>query len=154
MTARTCACGTAVFCADLDGWDVWLDQHADGYIDVVDGRAIVNGRGTYRRHTCAATAPPKVAPEPVERHEPVENLRECNERRQREAATRAIAAIRILDEHGVKLGPVATAAAQVRVAHPDKTYSQLATIARLGESAVNHAMGLIEAKARLIRQAA
>lgn len=157
MNRRTCACGATIVCADLDGFTVWLDgepapngmfsvqQHGD----TLD--AVADGTGPYRRHTCghdAVYSRPDVAD-----HIPRTHV--ANDRARDAAAAEAITAIRLMRAHGVALGPVESRVADVRVAHPDKSYTELAIITGMGRSAYSGAICQIKRRARrLNRQAA
>lgn len=123
MNRRTCACGTAIVCADLDGMPVWLDEHPDeGWITVDEyGNAAVDGGGPYRRHTCEADLQHADV-------DPTPGRRDCNSARREHAARRDIAAA----EHALqtmRLTGIQRRAAELRTAHPDLSYRQLAATA-------------------------
>lgn len=151
MTARTCACGATIVAADLNGWDVWLDnQPVNGGLFQVTPRgdtlrAEVTGNGTRQRHECDAV------PEPARTgYDWVAPLRPSNVELQRMAAQRSIAAIVVLARNRVPLRPDDAAVAQARVAHPDKTLTEVAAIANVALWKYRRVMARIERKAHQI----
>lgn len=151
MIRRTCACGATIVAADLDGWDVWLDNlPAEGGLFQVTAsgdrlRAQVVGDGTHRRHECGAVPESTGAG-----YDWVAPLRPSNVELQRMAAQRSIAAITVLAVHRVALRPEDAAVAQARIAHPDKKLADVAAIANVALWKYRRVMGRIERKAHQI----
>lgn len=128
MIRRTCACGTVIVCADLDGYDVWLDQGYGGWISVgQDGRAAVDG-GPWRRHACRADPAPLDLDGPLPRNA-------LNGDRRRYAASRDINAARTVLNSGRPLTRTQRRAAELRLNHPTLSWRQLATNAGITFSA-------------------
>lgn len=133
MNRRTCACGTVIVCADLDGYDIWLDHSAGGWIAVDEhGRATV-GAGPWRRHSCAHD------PRPLDLNTPPPP-NALNSDRHRYAAHRDINAARTILNSGRPLSPTQRRAAELRLNHPDRSWRQIAADAGITFSAYAAAM--------------
>jgi hypothetical protein len=138
MNRRTCACGATIVPADLDGWTVWLDDQPsdtnDGMFTIVGGsgtpQVAVDIRGSHRRHQCAA--------DPVYLRDDSRTGKRPD--LSREASRRAIAALHAINNAGVSLGPRASAVARLRLAHPTKSYRQLAHLAGVNRDVIIGAM--------------
>ncbi|MER7278365.1 hypothetical protein ABT369_28390 [Dactylosporangium sp. NPDC000244] len=115
MIRRLCACGTPIVRADLDGYDIWLDQGRDGWISIDQhGRAEI-GTGPWRRHTCAHD------PRPLDLDAPPT----------RDAVGRDVAAARAVLNAGRALTGIQEKAARHRVANPHLSGRQVARNAGL-----------------------
>lgn len=115
MNRRTCACGAAIICADLDGYDVWLDQGPGGWININRHGHAQPGTGPWKRHTCAHD------PRPIDI-----DRQPC-----RDTVRRDIAAAETVLNAGHTLTPAQHRAAQTRVDNPNLSGRQAARNAGL-----------------------
>jgi hypothetical protein len=149
VNRRTCACGAAIICADLDGYDVWLDQHPSGWINLdAHGHATV-GAGTWRRHTCAHD-PLKTEIDAADRSVPILDL--ANIHRNERAAQRTVDAAQTVIAAGTPLGQRERHIAELRIEHPGKNHRQLAGIAGTSKDAVSAALRRVERRAQQLTQ--
>lgn len=150
MNRRTCTCGVDIVRADIYGYDIWLDNQPadDGMYSVIGGsdtpHIAVDLNGTYRRHTC------------TDDHEERPDTPSFTGNRadiHRAAAQRGIAAAHALADSGTTLQPREQQIAKLRLAHPDKSYRELAA-AGLTRNTVASALHSITRKAQHLPHAA
>lgn len=143
MNRRTCACEAVIVCAELDGYDVWLDQHPHGWITLdAQGHATV-GAGTWRRHTCAHD------PRPIDLDSPPARSG-LNRDRFQHAARRDLAAAHAVLNSGRPLSTIQRRAAELRAGNPNLSYRQLAHNAGVTLAALSTALQGVRRHADLI----
>jgi DNA-directed RNA polymerase specialized sigma24 family protein len=158
MNRRTCACGTAIFCADLDGYPTWLDQHPDGWISVDEyGRAHISDGG-WRRHTCTADPQPicldaDIAAATVDARR-LAPLNEYNSQRLQTSARQSTAAAATVLDAGVPLSRRQRAAALARLHNPDASLAEIGAAIGASKDAVRSALDRVRAHAERITQPA